>query len=364
MNFTQRTFTLRASSFQAEQALRTGWIDRSRVVARSLIANSENDSDPEILFEHLDHRPPRPRGLILGLRTVRALSLTATLTPCVSVQLLFISRSLPFDLWRGASALAGVLCLQVAVNLFNDVGDYRRLIDLPGTLGGSGAIQNGWWSPRALNRIAWISFLIAAALGGPLILGSDHALLPVAALGALGTILYSARRFGLKYIAMGDVTVFALCGPLLTYGYAIAIGNRSPKGVLWLGTLFGLLAMGILHVNNLQDIQIDRQRGIETLAIRLGFRNSLRLLAALYAASTFTLAAAVSTKALPPEVLLAIVPIAASALPWLRKIFTALGPESALLAECRVKAAQIHLASGLALILGLAFGIGLAKLTA
>jgi 1,4-dihydroxy-2-naphthoate octaprenyltransferase len=371
MNENLRTLVLPRQDPQTERALRTGVTGGHRVVARKLLNETSGTPESLVVFEYLDSSAVRPRGIKPWLQAIRAFSLTATFTPCLAILMLLIYEREPFKLLEAITAALGVLGLQVAINVFNDIEDYRRLIDLPGTLGGSGMIQNGWWTPLELRTLAWSGLIFGGLLGVISVIREPMTLIPIAVLGAAGVLLYSAKQFGLKYIALGDLAVFVLCGPALTAGYALAISASVDSSVgshggaaLWLGSFFGFLAMALLHVNNVQDMGLDQKRGVRTLAIQLGFRNSLRLLYALYALAALSLAGGVATHVLPAWVLAGLLPMMVVSLPWLRSLSHALGPESARLSHCRIKAAQIHLLSGLAVILGLAIGVGLEKLTA
>ena len=331
-------------------ALNEGRLDR-RLVARQVFGE-------EVLFEILDTEPRRPPGIGPWLQAVRAYSLTATVTPCLAVGLLLWADRASFHPLLAACALLGVALLQVAINVFNDIEDYRRLIDLPGTAGGSGVIQSGWWTPKQLRHLAWSALLAGGLLGLAPVIHSPEILGPIAVLAALGVLTYSAKKLGLKYHAMGELAVLPLCGPVLTLGYAAASATSleasTRVGVLWLGGFCGLLATALLHVNNLQDMELDRSRGVSTLALKLGFTPSKIWLWALQLGAAACIAAGVVQGSLPRLALLGVAAQLSVALPWLiRKIQPALGPESALLSGCRIQAAQIHLLGGLACCAGL-----------
>jgi hypothetical protein len=84
-------------------------------------------------------------------------------------------------------------------------------------------------------------------------------------------------------------------------------------------------------------------------------------LSGLYLFSGFTLIVAGALGGIPWVACLGLVPLMGVAFPWLKTIRGALGPESSLLSHCRIKAAQIHLMSGVALILGLAASVVFGK---
>jgi 1,4-dihydroxy-2-naphthoate octaprenyltransferase len=354
----EKIFILPLNDPKTREALVTGRLSGRRVVAREVIEPVRENklNETGILFEFFDDKIIRPSSLHVWLQTIRAFSLTATGTPCVAVLVLSLVRGDSIYGWTGLSALLGVLFLQVAINLFNDVEDYRRLIDLPGTLGGSGVIQNGWWTPSELKKIAWLSLTVGSFLGLPAVFHEPLILLPIGLLGAVGVLFYSGRKAGLKYRALGDLAVWILCGPLLTLGFSLAISRTWSAGVLSMGAFFGFLASALLHVNNLQDMKLDKARGVKTYAISLGFKGSLKFLVFLYAGAFVSLVVAVCARELPLFSVAGAIVSSALAFPWLKKVYCALGPESSLLSNCRIKAAQIHLLGGVSLIFGLVSG--------
>ncbi len=340
------TFTLPLDDPRSQEILITGWHLKRRAVARAV-------SDPVILFEYIEDRS-RPIGH--WPQTLRAFSLTATGTPCLAVLSLSWFNGFQLRIWTGLCALAGVLFLQMAINVFNDVEDYRRLIDLPGTLGGSGVIQKGWWTPKDLKKLGWIALIAGSILGLPAVLAFPLILVPIGLLAGIGVLFYSMRKMGFKYHALGDLVVWILCGPALTLGFSVAVTQSWNSGVLWIGSFFGFLAAALLHVNNLQDMKVDRDRGIDTLAIRLGFKGSLRFLILLYVCAAGSLVAGILLRELPLTALAGCVFSIGIAFPWLKRIRNSVGPESSLLSDCRLKAAKIHLFGGISLVLGLLLG--------
>lgn len=307
-------------------------------------------SDDGVVLEHFAPTSA-PGPAVLWRQAIRAISLTATLTPAVAAALLGLVLNRPFFGVTAALALLGAVLLQVAVNLLNDVEDHRRLIDLPGALGGAGVIQQGWVSARRLERVAFVCLVIGVACGLPAVV-REPSLLIVGALGVLGAFGYSGRPFGLKYRALGDVAVFACCGPALTIGMALAASGVWDAADALLGVVFGAAAVGILHANNLQDRVADRTAGAVTLATLVGERTGAALLITWYAvavAAWIGLAVRVDLPlfaALLPAI--ALVAIA-------RVVKTTLSEPSHTL--LRVFAAQAHLLMGV--VVAAAFGAAL-----
>jgi 1,4-dihydroxy-2-naphthoate octaprenyltransferase len=348
MESSETMLILEKKDHRAQEALRTGFLEKQRVLAREIL-NDQVSGSEKIIFEMIPSRNNRPKGIKPYLKAIRAFSITATFTPCLAVTLYSYYKHISFSWPLAACALIAVCLLQIAINIFNDVEDYRKLIDLPNTTGGSGVIQDAWWTPLQLRRIAWFSLLIGSSLGLIPLYFNFQNLIWISLFAFLGVLGYSAKTFGLKYNNLGDLAVFLLCGPALTVGYSIATTGQFNREVILIGVYFGLLAMALLHINNLQDMQLDSSRGISTLAIKLGFRKSKSFLYFLYFATYFILIFMVASRDLPKVSLLNIVVEGIILLPLLKSLRAASGPQSQSLFQSRVKAAQVHLVSGLGL---------------
>ncbi len=295
----------------------------------------------------------------IWIRAIRAPSLTAAFAPSLATLLLGLALGWDVRPLLAFCAVLGVLAVQVGVNLMNDVEDDARAIDRPGTLGGSGVIQDGTLSSGALRRAAAIAFGLGCLFGLPTVI-AEPSLLALVAVSAFGAWGYSSG-VGLKYRALGDVAVLLLCGPVLTVGFSLSAFGQFDALVVVLGLALGFAAVGILHANNFQDMDNDQSRGVRTLALVMGVAGSRGYLVAVYALAllVWPLAALLGglhvVAALVP--LIAVVPIAqliarlisASRDPRGASVGLA-GPELTLV---RVDAAKVHLALGALMSLGL-----------
>lgn len=311
----------------------------------------------KVIFEV---RPSAPVPVLRAyFQSLRPMSLTATGAPCIAVLLLGYNLGWHLDFWTAFAALVGAIFLQIAVNVLNDIGDHLRLIDLPGTWGGSGVLQNGWLTVRDLRRVAMLAIVFGGALG--LFALQDHLQIVggiVVFIAALGTLGYSGRALQLKYRALGDVAAWLMCGPALTTGFALAAFGSWNAIVVWTGAFFGFLACGILHVNHLQDIPLDSARGGKTLASVLGFRRSRHLFAGYYIAAVlcaiwigWNLGYSGGFTLIP---VVAILPLF-----WnlISKIYQASGPLAPTLHGLRFDTAKAHLATAVLFSLGQAIFI-------
>lgn len=94
----------------------------------------------------------------------------------------------------------------------------------------------------------------------------------------LGSFLYTGG-IGLKYIALGDVIVLIIFGPLsVLFSYLSQTGKWNLITLVYAIPL-ALNTEAILHSNNTRDMETDRKAGIVTIAILIGLTCSHILLA-------------------------------------------------------------------------------------
>ena len=87
-------------------------------------------------------------------------------------------------------------------------------------------------------------------------------------------VAYTGGPFPLAYLGLGEVFVFLFFGLAAVAGTAVYPDRGGDRPGAGDGDPGWGLAVGILIVNNLRDIETDRVAGKETLAVRLGKRNT------------------------------------------------------------------------------------------
>ncbi len=181
------------------------------------------------------------------------------------------------DAWLLLVTLVGAVCVHGATNLINDYFDYRSGVDRPGaptTLYRPHPLVEGLISPRA---VLWVSaglYAIAALIGLALILLKGAGLLWFILVGAIASFFYTAGPIKYKYIALGELSVFLMWGPVIVGGtYFVQRGALRPDAVL-ISVPFGLLVALVLLANNLRDIDYDRSAGITTIGTLLGHQKT------------------------------------------------------------------------------------------
>ena len=92
------------------------------------------------------------------------------------------------------------------------------------------------------------------------------------------------------YIGLGDISVLVFFGWLSVMGSWYLQAHTLIPALILPATACGLLATAVLNINNLRDINSDRENGKNTLVVRLGEVNARRYHACLLMGSLVCLA--------------------------------------------------------------------------
>jgi 1,4-dihydroxy-2-naphthoate octaprenyltransferase len=189
----------------------------------------------------------------------------------------------------------------------------------------------------------------AAAIGVYLIFVGGWPILAIGALSIVAGVAYTGGPWPLGYHGLGDVAVFLFFGLTAVVGtYYLQADTVSATAVV-AAVPVGLLVTAILVVNNLRDIDTDRQAGKRTLAVRIGER-ATRLQYVLLVLGPFVLVPVLWAMESGPWVLLAFVSLPI-ALVLARAVLS--GVTGRGLNDVLKRTALLHFAFGALLALGL-----------
>lgn len=181
-----------------------------------------------------------------------------------------------FHAASAAACFLTVLLLQIGTNFCNDYCDFQKGTDNEMRVGPTRVTQAGFVSPRVMGLAAAFMFAVAFLVSLYLIHRSGWAVAIIILSGIACGIFYTAGPFPLAYLGLGDVFVFIFFGPVAVAGtYLTQAGSWSIEALV-MGVAPGLLAAGILVMNNLRDIENDAAAGKQTLAVRFGIGFSQR----------------------------------------------------------------------------------------
>lgn len=165
--------------------------------------------------------------------------------------------------------IAGVL-LHSGTNLVSEYFDLKKGVDREDTFGSSRVLVEGHLDPKVLLNAGYLCFALGFLLGMILVYVHGLPILYLGLVGIAGGIFYTGKPIGFKYLALGDIGVFILMGPLMVIGSYFCITGHYTNELIWLSLPVALLVTGILHANNIRDIMHDSEAGIKTLAMMMG----------------------------------------------------------------------------------------------
>lgn len=205
----------------------------------------------------------------LWLVAARPRTLPAAVAPVLVGTSLAIGEG-TFRALAFACALLGSIFIQIGTNLSNDYSDARRGADTEDRLGPVRVTAGGLMPPRQVLIGTYVAFGLAVLAGVYLIAIAGWQLLLVGAASILAGVLYTGGPRPYGYEGLGEIFVFLFFGVVAVVGSYFVQTEELIWEALALSVPVGLLAAGILLVNNIRDADTDRRAGKKTLAVRLG----------------------------------------------------------------------------------------------
>ena len=188
-----------------------------------------------------------------------------------SFALLPLEPSVEFSPLLFVSTLLSCVCIQIATNLFNDAIDFDKGADTVNRLGPRRATASGILSRKAVFGGAVGFCALAAVIALPMIFARGW---PIVAIGALSLLLaygYTGGPVPLAYKGLGELFVIVFFGLIAVGGSWYVQTGLIPSALVVLsGLQIGLLSAVLIAVNNLRDVDEDRQSNKRTLAVRFG----------------------------------------------------------------------------------------------
>ena len=199
----------------------------------------------------------RPKTLFAGISPV-----------AIGSALAYLDRV--FHLPSALAALTGAMCIQVGTNFCNDYFDFFQGADTDDRKGPTRAVQAGWITPAAMLRATLLMFALLGLICVYLVSRAGWPIVVIGLSSVVFGMLYTAGRYSLAYLGLGDPFVLFFFGPVAVGGTYYVQSLSLPSYVALTGFAPGLISVGLLVVNNLRDIDEDRVANKRTLAVRFG----------------------------------------------------------------------------------------------
>ncbi|WRM39843.1 1,4-dihydroxy-2-naphthoate polyprenyltransferase [Bacillus velezensis] len=178
--------------------------------------------------------------------------------------------------------LFSCLWIQIATNLFNEYYDFKRGL-AEDSVGIGGAIVRHGMKPKTILQLALGSYAIALVLGVYICMSSSWWLAAIGLAGMLIGYLYTGGPLPIAYTPFGELFSGICMGSVFVLiSFFIQTGRINEQSIL-ISIPIAILVGAINLSNNIRDIEEDKKGGRKTLAILMGHRGAVMILAASFA---------------------------------------------------------------------------------
>jgi 1,4-dihydroxy-2-naphthoate polyprenyltransferase len=187
-----------------------------------------------------------------------------------------------FNMTVTVLAIVTALFIQIFSNFANDYGDSQKGTDNQHRVGPKRTVQSGEISPKQMKLGMIVLILLSLATGIWLVYEGTKGLeittflmfmvFGIAALVAAYRYTAGSNPYG--YAGFGDIAVFLFFGILPVAGtYFLNTHHLNPE-VFLPALSIGFFSTGVLNLNNMRDIENDRNSGKKTMVVRMGSSRS------------------------------------------------------------------------------------------
>jgi len=173
------------------------------------------------------------------------------------------------------------LFLQILSNFANDYGDSIHGADSDSRKGPSRAVQSGRVSQSGMKSAIYLFVALSLISGISLLFISFQtnwaAFFPVLMVGLLAIAAAYYYTNGTKpygYMAMGDASVFVFFGLVAVLATQYLHSLEIPFVFILPACSLGFWSTAVLNVNNMRDMDSDRNAGKHTIPLQLGLHNA------------------------------------------------------------------------------------------
>ncbi len=179
-------------------------------------------------------------------------------------------------------AILTTLGFQILSNFANDYGDGVKGTDNAERIGPKRAVQSGAISKEQMKRIIIVTIILTLIVALALIytaFGAENRIffmlfffLGIASI--IAAVKYTVGNNAYGYSGFGDLFVFLFFGLLSVVGSYFLYTHFLDWTLFLPAFSVGLLSVGVLHLNNMRDMNSDINAGKNTMAVKLGVEKS------------------------------------------------------------------------------------------
>jgi len=224
------------------------------------------------------------RGFQVWWKMTRPHTLTASFVPVLLGTALAL-RYEKFHFGLFLAMLVASMLIQAATNMFNEYFDYKRGLDTEHSVGIGGTIVRDGIKPKTVINLAFGFYMIALLLGVYICANSSWWLAVVGSVCMAVGYFYTGGPHPIAYTPFGEILSGFFMGMLIILiSFFIQTGIVDRTSILLSVPSMFLVGM-IMLSNNIRDLDGDKENGRKTVAILLGKKRAIYLLAGMFTLS-------------------------------------------------------------------------------
>jgi 1,4-dihydroxy-2-naphthoate octaprenyltransferase len=200
---------------------------------------------------------------------IRPHTLPAAVAPVIVAWSITIQQG-AFEFLPALAVVACALLLQITSNLVNDVVDFRKGADSARRQGFQRVTQSGLLSSRQVWTGTIVVIILTVLLGLYLVWLRGWPVLVMGSLAIGFALAYTAGPYPLAYHGLGEIFVLIFFGFAAVSGTVYVIMGSVPPFSWAASLMMGALITAILVVNNIRDVESDREAGRKNFPVVFG----------------------------------------------------------------------------------------------
>lgn len=288
------------------------------------------------------------------IRAFRLHYVLPSIIPAILGGMIAWARGLPFQPIEFILVIIGVTANHLALNMIDDVFDYRHAIDLkqgdeknPFT-GGSGVLSEGLLSVREMLIASGLCFFMTIIIGLYLTWICGWTVLILGLIGLASSFFYTAPPIKFGYRGFGELGLLINFGPVIVLGSYFVQTRTFAWEPLLISLILGFMMWSMIIINEIPDYEVDRQGGKNNLVARFGRHAAIYMYTSGLIVSYLLPPIGVYLQLFPPYTLLALLslPVAWKSLNLLIKY----SDDPIRMAPANLAMIKVHTLTGFALI--------------
>jgi 1,4-dihydroxy-2-naphthoate polyprenyltransferase len=237
--------------------------------------NLQHNTKPAVESNH---------GFQVWWQMIRPHTLTAAFVPVILGTVLALGyETINFAIFF--AMLVASLLIQAATNMFNEYYDFKRGLDNEHSVGIGGTIVRDGIKPKTVLQLAFSFYGIALILGIYICVSTSWWLALIGLVCMAVGYLYTGGPYPISYTPFGEFFSGLFMGMfIILIAFFIQTGTVTTESIL-VSIPILVLVSGINLSNNIRDREGDKENGRKTLAVLLGKKNAVALLAGMFAFS-------------------------------------------------------------------------------